>query len=345
MTFKLLPMRQEKNQIVGFDFIRTFSIFLIFMGHILNKQSQNDIVLLIERSISPGLTMSVLGFISGYLLTSKYDVFNGSFYVKRFSRIYCSLIVCLSLITILHLILSYDVINQHSIIHFMGLSFFMELFQITNKSSLGGGLWFITVIVMMYLLLPLICQLYTHKYNKIHLFLIIVLCLFFNTVMYGTASACNVIIAFNIGCFVGVNSSIEMFTKKTLIFYIFATSILLLLSGLSTSKTIPYEVRGLLLPLYPFFAIPLLYKVGNRIKGTLKLFVIWFSSISYEVYILHFYFINKNFLDIFPTINSIFPQIFISLIIVLPLAYINSKIGLYICDVINNYMFSSHKKI
>ena len=118
------------NKIIGFDFIRAFAIFFVFIAHILNKQSHNPIVLLIERTISPGLTMSVLGFISAYILTSKYKEFDGSFYVKRFSRIYSSLIICLSLITVLHIFLSYDVINQHSIIHFLGLSFFMGLFQV-----------------------------------------------------------------------------------------------------------------------------------------------------------------------------------------------------------------------
>ena len=331
-------MNKKENKIVGFDFIRTFAIFFVFMAHILSRQSHNEIVLLIGRSISPGLTMSVLGFISGYLLTSQYNTFNGSFYVKRFSRIYSSLISCLSVITILHLILLYNVINQHSIIHFMGLSFFMELFKVTNESSLGGGLWFITIINLMYLLLPLMCQLYTHKYNKIHLLIIIVLCLFFHRVMYGTASAWNVVIAFNIGCYVGLNSSIEMFTKKSLFFYLSATIMLLLLSGLATSRTIPHEVRILLFPFYPLFVIPLLFKVGNRIKGGFKAVVTWLSSISYEVYILHFYFINKNFSDLFPTINTIYFQILISIIIVVPLAYINSQIGLYISNAVNNYL-------
>ena len=293
------------KNIIGFDFIRAFAIFFVFIAHILNKQSHNSIILLIERSISPGLTMSVLGFISAYLLTSKYKKFNGSFYVKRFSRIYSSLIICLSLITVLHLFLSYDVINQHSIIHFMGLSFFMELFQVTNKSSLGGGLWFVTIIIIMYLLLPLMCQFYTHKYKKIHLLIIIFCCLFFNKVMYGVASSWNVAISFNIGCFIGLNSNIKDFFNKSLAYYALATCVLLVLSGLATSKIIPYEIKSLLLPFYPFCAIPMLYKIGNKITGAFKASIVWFSSISYEVYILHFYFINDKFSDIFPSIKSI----------------------------------------
>jgi len=82
----------DQNKINGFDFIRAFSIFFIFIAHIIDKQCDNQTILLIGRAISPGLTMSMLGFISGYLLSSKYKTsFDGIFYIKRFSRIYSSL--------------------------------------------------------------------------------------------------------------------------------------------------------------------------------------------------------------------------------------------------------------
>ena len=324
-------MHDKENKMVGFDFIRAFAIFFVFMGHIFGDK-------LIIRSLSPGLTMSVLGFISAYLLTSKYETFNGSFYVKRFSRIYSSLVVCLFFITLFHLFLSYDVINQHSIFHYMGLSFFMELFNVTNKSSLGTGLWFVTIIILMYLLLPLKCILYRHKYSTVHLIAVILLCLFFNKVMSGTASSWNVVMSFNIGSYIGINSNIKTFTQKSFVFYLFTTLFILLLCGLATSKIIPYEVRNFLLPLYPFLAVSLLFKIGDSLRGCIEKIVIWFSSVSYEVYILHFYFINKNFSDIFPNIASKYLQFLIALIIVLPFAHIFSKFAVFISSSINTYL-------
>nr|NJM02126.1 acyltransferase [Desulfobacula sp.] len=324
-------MNETENKIVGFDFVRAFAIFFVFMGHIFGDK-------LIIRSLSPGLTMSVLGFISAYLLTSKYETFNGAFYVKRFSRIYSSLVVCLFFITLFHLFLSYEVINQHSIFHYMGLSFFMELFNVANKSSLGSGLWFVTIILLMYLLLPLICILYRHKYSKAHLIVVILLCLFFNMIMYGTASSWNVVMSFNIGSYVGMNSNIKTFIQKSFAFYLSTTLFILILCGLATSQIIPYEVRNFLLALYPFFAVPLLFKIGDNLKGGVEKIVIWFSSVSYEVYILHFYFINKNFSDIFPNINSMYLQFLIALVIVLPLAHIFSKFAVFISSSINTYL-------
>ena len=336
-------MARNDNRIAGFDFIRAFAIGFVFLGHIISKQSQNDIAKLLFSSLSPGLTMSVLGFISAYLLVLKYDNFDGSFYVKRLSRIYSSLVVCLLTIVLFHAILSYDVINQHSIVHFLGLSFFMDLLQVENTSSIGIGLWFITTIIILYLLLPLLCIVYRHKYAKIHLIVAIVSCICLNKIMYGCMSAWNVAMAFNIGCYVGLNSNIQQITKKSFYYFLFSTLFILILNGLSTSKILPYETRGFLLPFYPFFAVPLIYKIGNILKGRIKSSVIWFSSISYEVYILHFYFINENFSYIFPSVNSIYLKILIAVIIVLPLAHLLSKIGGFIGKQINNYLLSEQK--
>lgn len=333
-------MHDQSDKITGFDFIRAFAIFFVFLSHIIHGQADNARILLIAGSISPGLTMSVLGFISGYLLTSKHKDFDGVFYVKRFSRIYSSLITCLSVITILHLFLSYDVINQHSIIHFMGLSFFMNLFEVANKSSIGDGLWFVTIINILYLLLPLISKLYNHKYKYVHLVIVVLFSLFLNQVMYTTASAWNVIISFNIGCYVGLNSNIDFFTKKSFKFYLFSTSVLLILCGLATSKMISYEFRSLLIPLYPFFAVPLLFKIGNNLKGWLKSSVVAFSFMSFEFYILHFYFINENLLHLFPSIKSVYYHILISAIIILPVAYLNSKIAKYFSNVVSKYFLA-----
>lgn len=338
-------MIRKFEKIAGFNFVRTFAVYFVFLAHIINAQSDNQFVLLFIRSVSPGLTMSVLGFISGYLLVAKYESFDGAFYVKRFSRIYSSLFLCLSAVTILHLNMSYDVVNQHSIIHFMGLSFFMELFGVVNNSSLGGGLWFVTVIIILYLLLPLITTLYRHRMAFYHLLLVVFSCIILNTIMYGTASSWNIIIAFNIGCYIGINKDIDAFTEKTTLFYLFTTLVLLMTCVLSTSKIISYEFRTLLLPLYPLFAVPLLLKIGNNIKGYLKNIIDWLSGISYEVYILHFYFINKKFTDLFPSIESIFLQILIAFIIVLPIAFFISRLGNSISAIIGNYLLNNPEKI
>lgn len=323
----------------GFDFIRAFVIFFVFIAHIIDKQGDNQLILLTERSISPGMTMSLLGFISGYLLCKKYkNSYDSIFYIKRFSRIYSSLLTCLFVISLIHIPLGYDVINQHSILHYMGLSFFIGLLQVENKSSIGGGLWFVTIINMMYLTLPILTHLYSHKNKKIHFVIIILSCTFLNQIMYSVTSAWNVIISFNIGCYIGVTSSMEKLSCKSIWYYFLLTLILLLISTLATAQIIPYKTKGFLFAIYPLVAAPLFYKFGNQLNGFSQKVVSWFSAISYEVYIIHFYFINKYFAEFFPKITDMFLQIAIAVFIVLPLAYLLSQISALLNRSICNYL-------
>jgi hypothetical protein len=58
------------NRIEGYDLIRSFAILTVFLGHILAKQTTGWVHLAF-CSLSPGLTMSLLGFISAALLSTK----------------------------------------------------------------------------------------------------------------------------------------------------------------------------------------------------------------------------------------------------------------------------------
>lgn len=336
-------MKQDQSRAIGFDFIRSFAILFVYLAHILNKQCDNSIVLLIGKSISPGLTMSVLGFISGYLLSLRYEVVDTRFYVKRFSRIYSSLFICLTTISVFHfLFLDYDLLNQHSIIHFLGLSFFLELLQVQNKSSIGAGLWFVTIILCLYLLLPIITSFIIHRNHKIHLILMVVASLLGNEVMYGTASAWNVIIGFIIGCYIAVHFSIDKLSCAPFFIYGILTVFILILCALSKVGILPDIIRNFILPLYSIIAVPFLYKLGKRSCNIpyFRKCTIWISSISYEIYILHFYFTNKYFSDLFPYVDSMYYQILLSFLIVLPLATILAKMSRGVSQYFCGYLSS-----
>lgn len=84
------------NRIEGYDFIRSFAILVVFLCHAF-KRSTNEVFFLGSHALSPGLTMSLLEFISAALLSARDEDF-GSFLIKRFTRIYSSLIFCLIVI-------------------------------------------------------------------------------------------------------------------------------------------------------------------------------------------------------------------------------------------------------
>lgn len=333
------------ERLEGYDFVRSFAIFIVFLGHILNKQSTNEAILLAVRSLSPGLTMSLLGFISATLLsTREYDF--GSFLIKRFTRIYISLTLCLTIILIIHAIQGKNIISQHMLLHVMGLSAFFDLLSVQNKATIGSGLWFITAINLMYLLFPLLSRLFRHSRGLIHLFVIIVLCTALNFVMYGTSSIFNVVISFAVGVYLGVNGYSQrlIYAERNFLFTLSGCTGLLIVAALSTANIIPYEIRNLLFAFYPLAFVPFLFTISKNLPTPIQGAIGFFAGLSYEFYILHFYFINEGFRDFFTASTPLYSQIIISFVATFALAYIVSRIASFLRKSANKYFLEFHNE-
>jgi len=338
------------KRIEGYDLIRSLAIVVVFFDHAL-KNSSDEVVLLAIRSLSPGLVMSLLGFISAALLSAReYDF--GSFLVKRFTRIYIPLIFCLSVILSAHALLGMKVMEmshaghvmaQHTLFHFMGLSAFFELLEVDNTTTIGGGLWFITAIVLMYLLFPLLQKLFRHPRGLVHLYCFIALCTGLNFVMYGTQSIWNIIISFAVGVYCGVNGHMKRLTDPgTSIVVPFLGSIgLLIVAALATAHVLPFSIRGLLFAFYPLAFVPLLFAVSRTLPAPILAASGFFAGLSYEFYILHFYFVNDSFGDFFPASTPLYGQVLIAFPVTLVLAYAISKGAAWLRNVADRYLLAS----
>jgi surface polysaccharide O-acyltransferase-like enzyme len=333
------------KRIEGYDLTRSLAILVVFLAHILDKQSTNRVVLLIIHSLSPGLTMSLLGFISASLLSAREYEF-GSFLIKRFTRIFISLICCLTVILSAHALLGKKVITQHTLLHLMGLSGFFDLFLVQNKATIGYGLWFITAITLMYLVFPLLQKLFRHPHGLIHMFVFIVLCTILNFVMYGTSSIWNVFISFAVGTYLGANDYIKrLVNNETSVFFTLSGCIgLLIVSALSTSNVLPLAIRGVLFAFYPLVFIPLIFSISKKLSPPILTASSFFAGLSYEFYILHFYFINDGFKDFFPASTQLYGQIIIGFITTFALAYILSKGAFWLRKRANEYLLPSSIK-
>ncbi|OGM11052.1 hypothetical protein A2Z22_03615 [Candidatus Woesebacteria bacterium RBG_16_34_12] len=64
---------EMKDRILGYDVARFFAILTVFFAHILLYQTNNKIIFVSLASLSPGITMSLLGFISAALLSKTTD--------------------------------------------------------------------------------------------------------------------------------------------------------------------------------------------------------------------------------------------------------------------------------
>ena len=328
------------KRIEGYDFIRSVAIIVVFLGHILDKQATNEAILLTIRSLSPGLTMSLLGFISAALLSAKeYDF--GTFLVKRFTRIYIPLAFCLFVVLVAHALLGKNVITQHTLLHFMGLSAFFELFLVQNKATVGAGLWFITAIVVMYLVFPFLQKIFKHRLGFLHLLLFIMSCTAANFVMYGTSSTWNVVICFSVGVYLGVNGQTSRLINAGTLRPLLGSLGLLTVAALSTAGVLPYSVRGLLFAFYPLVFIPLLFAVSKRLPPSILAASGFFAGLSYEFYILHFYLINKGFTDFFPASTPLAGQILISFTSTFVVAYIISKAASWFRGLADRYLLAT----
>ena len=325
------------KRIEGYDFIRSVAILIVFLGHILAKQTNNGAVLLTASSLSPGLTMSLLGFISAVLLSSGAQN-DGTFLIKRLTRIYVSLFLCLLPILCAHALLGKKVICQHMLLHLMGLSVFFDVFLVKNKATIGAGLWFISVILIMYLLVPLLQTLFRHPRGIAHLLALVLLCTGLNFVMYGTESTWNVVISFSVGVYVGVNDKIDRLINVRAGRSILGCLVLLGLATLATAHVLPYATRGLLFAFYPLAFVPLMFKAVSRLPRAVVAASGFFAALSYEFYILHFYFINEGFHDFFPIRAGLIAHIAISFAATFVLAYLIARVAARMRHVLVEYL-------
>lgn len=328
------------ERINGYDFIRSTAILIVFLGHILDKQANNEAVLLVVHLLSPGITMSLLGFISAALLSAKeYDF--GVFLVKRFTRIYIPLVLCLVAVLVAHKLLGKNIITQHTLLHFMGLSAFFELFLVQNNATIGDGLWFITVIVLLYLIFPFLQKFFRHRLGFLHLVFLIVSCTAANFIMYGTSSIWNVVISFSVGVYLGTNGYMSRLANAGMMRALLGSLGLLVVSALSIAGVLPYSVRGFLFAFYPLAFVPLLFAVSSKLPLSILSANRFFASLSYEFYILHFYLINENFMVFFPVSVPLGAQIVISFCATLAIAYPISRVASLVGGGADKYLLAT----
>ncbi len=280
-------------------------------------------------TLSPGLTMSLLGFISAALLSTRSDE-PGSFWLRRFSRIYIPLFTCLAVVLVIQYLAG--TVKAHTtdlVLHFLGLSGFFELFPHLNHASVGQGLWFVTTILSMYLLLPALQRVFAHRRGLIHLFIVIALSLAAYRWM-NAGGAWNVVIAFCIGTYLGVNGRLEALYRRPLALQLIFACCVLGVCALSSAKVIPFWIRGLLLPLYPLAFVPLFFAAAGVLPRWIKRAASRFAAVSYEFYILHFYFIGRGFDELFGGSIRMALEIPISFALTLAIAtvlyFVNSRL-------------------
>ncbi len=316
-------VRQISERVEAYDLARSFAIIVVFLAHAIFGRTDILPLKVILDSLSPGLTMALLGFISAALLVGREEE-TGVFLLRRATRIYLPLFVCLSTILLLQSVLGtarFDVVD--TTLHYLGLSGFYSLVPATNQASIGQGLWFVTTILTMYLLLPVWRRLFAHRRGLLHL-LIAVLFSLAARYWIDTAGAFNVVIAFCIGVYLAVRDRLQTLERQPLLLNVFLACALLALCALSSKLVlvIPHWIRGLLLPFYSVVFIPLFFALSRALPTWLQRLSTLFAALSYEFYILHFYLIGSGFTAIFGNSLRLTAEVPIAFALTLVLAYV-----------------------
>ena len=289
-------------------------IMSVFVAHILLAQSKNIVSTVFFTSISPGITMSLLAFISACLLADNKLIENNFqvFLFKRLTRIYIPLVLCLTFAVALKMSYGLNVQIDHLIYNYLGLGLFFDWLKVPNNAIVGRGTWFVTAIIVMYMLLPALKLLFKHKNKNLHFILLYIFCETINFItMPPATSFWNVAISFSLGVYLSVNGLLSYLVNTKLKHSIPLSFFALVVCMLSSSGIINIYIRNLMYPVYPIVFAPMFFGVSNYLPIWIDNIVTNFSEISFEFYILQFYFINGSFIQIFGSGFGLLTQIII----------------------------------
>lgn len=223
---------------------------------------------------------------------------------------------------------------------FFGLSAFFDLFQIANNATIGYGLWFITIIIFMYLIFPMLEKIFIHKNGFYHLIILIFSCTIASFVIYGMSSVLNVSVSFSIGVYLSSNGKINNLINSSIMRSFLYSLFLIIVLICANMGIFPYFVRNLLFAFYPYAFVPLFFLASWNLPPSILAASGFFASLSYEFYILHFYFINEHFTDFFPASSTVWEHILISFVATLAVSYIISRSAAWFRKLANRYLLS-----
>ena len=284
--------------------------------------------------------MSLLAFICACLLADNKLIENNFqvFLFKRLTRIYIPLVLCLTFAVALNMSYGLNVQIYHLIYNYLGVGLFFDWLKVPNNATVGWGTWFVTAILIMYMLLPALKLLFKHKNKNLHFILLYIFCETINFItMPPETSFWNVAIPFSLGVYLSVNGLLSDVVNTKLKHSIPLSFFVLVVCMLSSSGIINTDIRYLMYPLYPIIFVPLFFGVSNYLFIWLDNIVKKFSEISFEFYILQFYFSNGSFIKIFRNGFGLLTQIIIGFSADLFVAAILAKTGNVIRKSIDAY--------
>lgn len=287
-----------KKRDLSLDCIRILAIFLILIFHYASTMFQSDSMFLFHANGTWGsLGTAIFFLLSGYLLRKRYSEMGSvlSFYKKRwlsiFPAFYLAFIVCY-LINVIRLRDFFYEGPAYSLVYtLLGIDNLVKWFGISSYAIVGE--WFTGIIVILYILFPLLNKfMKSGRWSVSFIFLVfyIIYNIFEWYPLMPEISLVSNAFIFWVGMLIG---DYDGYLRKRYTVGILSLVISLLL--LFISLPIPELFSNHIIAVFMFVAGINILK-NLKTDGRVAAPIIYLSSISYPVYLVHHYIVNVIFL-------------------------------------------------
>lgn len=300
----------------NFQTLKVISILVVFSGHFFQET-----LLWVPSTFG----LLVFAYSSAYFTTFKY---NGSFnmqkyWLQKIYRLGVNLFVINLFLGCLFMLREKKGIwTWQTIIHVFGMSGFLNWFDIANPSPFGAGVWFLTLLLMFYLLYPFFNKFLVRREHIILFFLITVFILAWmnKNVVIGHA-LWYTIFGFIYG-FVIAKIDFRLSERVSMLITLILFSLLMFMNYFLHVKQYNFL---LLISVFCFFALLIEYIPLPRTVNVLGSFL---SKYIFEIYLLHAYLMLR--LTNIQAIDFLFTLLFVIVISM----FLN-----YISQSSKNYLF------
>lgn len=303
-----------KERDYSISLLRIVAMFMIVGCHIASFLNNNIIAMILNVGVE------IFLIISGYLYSNKVIINNKKFIVKRSKKIIKPLIVT-TLMYIVFAILTKKIINKKPIpfllCNLQGINFLISAIKVPQIEGLSHT-WFLTVILLCYLLLILVKELenrYEYKYSLRGIILLILVLVGLDLLFIPLGIQLGYFLTFFIGYILGKIELIitnKMYMLSTLIMILSLTIRLLgrhLFDGSIFYANIIVIFTQILLALWFFFSVKWFiskFIFFDRVSKSDIVKIL--DSYSFYVYLTHYMFIVGT-LSVKGFINGTFLQL------------------------------------
>ncbi|GJJ04863.1 hypothetical protein RugamoR64_54010 [Duganella rhizosphaerae] len=141
---------------LNFSIAKVIAIFTVLLGHWFSPS-----ILWIPVTIGLFIFASSSGYFTARIYGPDLDI--RRFWKRKLERLGIRYWIILGFLAVVVTLRGRTLFHGHTLMHLFGLTGVLNWMGIQNRSGLGGGLWFFTLLLMFYLVYPLLARLCQSK--------------------------------------------------------------------------------------------------------------------------------------------------------------------------------------